>query len=146
MVKYVSSPGSAYEVAVGVTAEEAAELGLVVVEQIYNGTVPSPVYGRYKDAPSGLALGVTVSDDVKTKVVGAGGLTGTAAPATDSVAAAEGSKGNFINPNDPVIHGGTGKDSVHKDGASPPSLDPATDLRDQVDAAVEANKTAAKKK
>lgn len=113
MTKFVSSPGSAYEVAIGVTAAEAAELGLAVVEQSYSTNPPTPVYGRYKDAPDGSALGVTVADNDKTKVVGAGGVSAAAPAATG------GDKGSLLNLNDPVVHGGTGEESVHADGAAP---------------------------
>lgn len=111
-IKFESSPGSAYEVAVGITAKEAAEAGLVVVEWAYSTNPPGPIYGRYKDAPKGHALGITVDDTGGTKVVGAGGP-----PVTP--ASAGGDKGSLVNPNDPVIHGGTGDESVHADNAEP---------------------------
>lgn len=116
MTKFVSSPGSMYEVAIGITAEEAAEQGLVIVEQSYSTNPPTPVFGRYKDAPAGSALGVTVADDKGTKVIGAGGIS---APAAAAAAVGLGQKGALLNINDPVVHGGTGDESVHADGASP---------------------------
>ncbi len=121
MTKFVSSPGSAYEVAIGITAEEAAEQGLVIVEQSHSTNPPTPVYGRYKNAPAGSAMGVTVAKDDSTQVIGAGGVS---APPAAAVGDA-GSKGNLVNPNDPVIHGGTGDESVHADGAAPLADDDA---------------------
>lgn len=112
MTKFVSSPGSAYEVAIGITAQEAQEQGLVVVELSHSTTPPTPVFGRYKDAPSGSALGVTVDDKGGTKVVGAGG-------APFATASAGGDKGLLLNINDPVVHGGTGEQTVHADNAAP---------------------------
>jgi hypothetical protein len=73
MVKFIDSPGSAYEVAIGIAAEEAAQQGLAVVEYSYSTNPPTPIFGRYKDAPKGAALGVTVDDTGGTKVVGGGG-------------------------------------------------------------------------
>lgn len=112
MTKFVSSEGSAYEVALGVTAEEAAKQGLVVVEYSYSTNPPTPIFGRYKDAPKGAALGVTVDDTGGTKVVGAGG------PAF-AAASPGGDKGQLLNTNDPVVHGGTGDETVHADNALP---------------------------
>lgn len=113
MTKFISSPGSAYETAVGVTAEEAREQGLAIVELSYSTRPPTPIFGRYKDAPNGSPLGVTVDDNGnRTKVVGAGG----GAFPTDPL---PGDKGSLLNINDPVVHGGTGDKSVHADGAPP---------------------------
>jgi hypothetical protein len=116
MTKFVSTPGSAYEVALDITAEEAAEQGLVIVEQSHSTNPPTPIFGRYKDAPAGSALGVTVAKEDGTKVVGAGGI---AAPAAVAAADGLGQKGALLNINDPVVHGGTGDESVHADGAAP---------------------------
>lgn len=122
MVKFISSPGSAYEVATGITAEEAAEQGLVVVEQSHSTNPPTPVYGRYKNAPSGHALGVTVAAGEDTKVVGGGSV---ATPTSTSAGDGGGDKGSLVNVNDPVIHGGTGDETVHADNAAPLANDAA---------------------
>jgi hypothetical protein len=122
MTKFVSSDNAAYEVAVGITAEEAQEQGLAVVEYSYSTNPPTPIFGRYKDAPKGAALGVTVDDTGGTKVVGVGG------PAFDA-ASPGGDKGQLLNINDPVVHGGTGDESVHADNAPPLANDAAEQER-----------------
>lgn len=118
MTKFVSSEDSAYEVAVGITPAEAAAQGLAVVEYSYSTNPPTPIFGRYKDAPKGHALGVTVDDTGGTKVVGAGG------PVFAS-ASLGGDKGQLLNINDPVVHGGTGDETVHADNALPLADDAA---------------------
>jgi hypothetical protein len=122
MTKFVSSAGSAYEVAVGITAEEAAAQNLVVVEYSYSTNPPTPIFGRYKDAPKGAALCVTVDDTGGTKVVGAGG------PAF-AAASPGGDKGQLLNINDRVVHGGTGDETVHADNALPLTDDAAEQER-----------------
>jgi hypothetical protein len=112
-LKFTSSPGSAYEVALGVTPQEAADNGLAIVEMNYSTNPPSPVYGRYKDAPKGHPLGVTVASATDTKVIGAGGV-----PAIPPRASG-GDKGDAVNLNDPVVHGGTGDATIHADNAEP---------------------------
>jgi len=118
MTKFFSTPGSAYEVALGVTAQEAQEQRLAVVELSYATIPPTPIFGRYLDAPEGSALGITVDDTVSTKVIGAGGGSFAAAPGG-------GDKGSLLNLNDPVVHGGTGAVSVHADGDEPLKNDAA---------------------
>jgi hypothetical protein len=107
-----TSPDAAYEIAVGVTAEEAAEAKLAVVEQSYSTNPPTPIYGRYLDAPKGHPLGVTVDKPGNTEVIGAGSV-GSPGPSGG------GDKGQLVNLNDPVIHGGTGDESVHADNSPP---------------------------
>lgn len=112
MVKFRDAgDNAAYEIAVGVfDRDEAAKLGLAAVE--VDPTTGAPTaYGRYKNAPDGGPLGITVVSPPDTKVV-AGGDVGTAAPAP------AGNKGDIVNVNDPVIHGGS--DEIHADGAAPP--------------------------
>jgi hypothetical protein len=116
-IKFNSSPGSAYEVAIGITAEEAADAGLAIVELNYSTQPPSPVYGRYKDAPGGHPLGITVASATDTKVIGGGGV-----PAIPP-AATGGNKGDAVNLNDPFVHGGTGDETIHADNAEPPVRD-----------------------
>lgn len=113
MVKFrEASPGAAYEIAVGVyDAEEASKAGLAVVETTAEG-VPT-AYGRYKDAPEGGPLGITVDMPGNTKVVAGG----TAAPSAPSATTA--GKGDILNVNDPFVHGGTGDDTIHADGSAP---------------------------
>jgi hypothetical protein len=116
MVKFRSAgEDAAYEIAEGVTsADEAAKLKLAVVETDPTSGAPT-AYGRYKDAPDGGPLGVTVAKNADTEVIGAGQVSANA----DQPAG--GGKGNLINPDDPVIHGGS--DDIHKDGAAPPVED-----------------------
>jgi hypothetical protein len=132
MVKFRSAgDGAAYEIAVGVhDAEEAAKLKLAVVETDPTTGAPT-AYGRYKDAPDGGPLGITVPKSADSEVIGAG-----------QVSASEtgphgGGKGNLINPDDPVIHGGS--DDIHKDGAEPPVEDLAADEREARDVAEKSN-------
>jgi len=102
---------AAYEIADGVTdQDQAAELGLAAVE--CDPTTGAPTaYGRYKDAPDGGPLGITAPAAPDTEVV-AGGDVGPGGPPS------AGNKGDIVNPNDPVIHGGS--DEIHADGAEPP--------------------------
>lgn len=114
MVKFRDAgPDAAYEVAEGVTAEEAAKLGLAVVENDAFGRPAA--YGRYKDAPKGAALGITVPHDSGTKVIGGGNSI-----PTGDVAASTSGKGHLINPDDPVIH--SDNSDVHADN-SPPQVE-----------------------
>lgn len=120
MVKFRSpGPDAAYEIADGVTdAEEAARLKLAVVEN--NPTTGAPTaYGRYKDAPDGGPLGITVPKASDTEVIGAGQVSANADRPIG------GAKGHLVNPDDPVIHGGS--DKIHKDGAEPPVQDLAAE-------------------
>ncbi len=119
-MRFTSSEGSAYEVAVGTTREEAEKAGLAVVEYAYSTNPPQPIYGRYKDAPAGAPLGITVDRPGDTEVIGGGSL-------GSAPAAAGADKGELVNRNDPFIHGGTGEDSVHADGAEPPARDLAAE-------------------
>lgn len=112
MVKFrKAGDNAAYEIAVDVTdRDEAAKLGLAVVEVDPTSGAPT-AFGRYKNAPGGGPLGITVVEEPDTKVV-AGGDVGPGGPPS------AGNKGDIVNPNDPVIHGGG--DEIHKDGAEPP--------------------------
>jgi hypothetical protein len=112
MVKFrEAGEGAAYEIAEGVTdQDEAAKLGLAVVE--VDPTSGRPIaYGRYKGAPDGGPLGITRDKAPDSEVV-AGGDVGPGGPAP------AGNKGDIINVNDPVIHGGS--DEIHADNAPPP--------------------------
>lgn len=127
MVKYrKAGDNAAYEIADGVTAEEAAKLGLAVVEIDPTSGAPT-AYGRYKDAPDGGPLGITVPEASDAKVIGGGDV---AAPAEPGLT---GGKGDIVNVNDPVIHGGS--DEIHKDGAEPPVEDLAAERRDAAEVA-----------
>src|SRR5205085_12505738 len=109
MVKFRDAgENAAYEIAVGVTdRDEAAKLGLAVVEVDPTSGAPS-AFGRYKDAPDGGPLGVTVAKAGDTEVRPGGGVgPGDAGPGAN--------KGDIVNINDPVIHGGS--DEIHADGA-----------------------------
>ncbi len=104
-----TSKKAAYETVVGnITAEEAQEEGLVIVENNAEGT--APVYGRYLDTVTGAALEV-LRDEDKRKPVAVGGETA-GNPATND-------KGALLNPNDPVVHG-TAEINPHEDGAPAP--------------------------
>lgn len=131
------NPEAAYEIAVGVTAEEAAKLGLAVVE---NDALGRPAaYGRYTDAPDGGPLGITVAAAPADSEVIAGG--DVSAPAN---APGTGPKGSLVNPNDPFVHGGTGDESVHADGAEPPVEDLAAEEREQAKIAQDSVEKASK--
>lgn len=112
MVKFRSAgENAAYEIAEGVSdQDEAAKLGLAVVERDPTSGAPT-AYGRYKDAPKGGPLGVT-SPKISDLEVRPGGNVGPAAEPSGP------NKGDIVNINDPVIHGGS--DEIHKDGAAPP--------------------------
>jgi len=108
MVKYrEASPGAAYEIADGVSAEEAAKLGLAVVE-VDPTSGQAAAYGRYKDAPKGAPQGVTVAKGPETEVVGTGHVAAPApAPETDVP----------TNPDDPVVKTPPGVETIHADNA-----------------------------
>lgn len=132
-IKFRSSPGSAYEIADGVTAQEAADAGLAIVEYAYSTNPPAPIYGRYKDAPDGAALGVTVAANTDTKVIGSGGAPIPPAPV--------GGKGSLVNLNDPVVHGNPSGESVHADNAEPATRDlkaEEDEAREVAEASIEA--------
>jgi hypothetical protein len=142
-IKFTSSPGSAYEVAVGITAEEAADAGLGIVELNYSTNPPATVYGRYKDAPKGGPLGITVAAASDTKVIAGGGV-----PAVVSSAAAGGGKGSAVNLNDPFVHGGTGDETIHADNSEPPVRDIPAELaaeQERSEDSIEAASTKSKK-
>jgi hypothetical protein len=127
MVKFRSAgKGAAYEIADGVTsADEAAKLKLAVVETDPTSGAPT-AYGRYKNAPDGGPLGITVPKNADTKVIGSGQVSaGEPAPGP--------AKGNLVNPDDPVIHGGS--DEIHKDGAAPPVEDLEAERREATEVA-----------
>jgi hypothetical protein len=138
MVKFRKAGDSAaYEIADGVTAEEAAKLGLAVVEIDPTSGAPT-AYGRYKGAPDGGPLGITVPEAADTRVIGGGDV---AAPADN--AAPAGGKGDIVNVNDPVIHGGS--DEIHKDGAEPPVEDLVAERRDAAEVARQSIEKASKR-
>jgi hypothetical protein len=60
-------------------------------------------------------LGITVPKSADTEVIGAGHVS------ASETGPHGGGKGNLVNPDDPVIHGGS--DEIHKDGAEPPVED-----------------------
>jgi hypothetical protein len=136
MVKFRSAGDTAaYEIAHGVfDRDEAAKLGLAVVE--VDPTTGAPTaYGRYKNAPDGGPLGITVVSPPDTEVVAGGDVSpGGPAPA--------GGKGALVNPNDPVIHGGS--DDIHKDGAEPPVEDLAAENREAAEIARQSIEKASK--
>lgn len=139
MVKFRDAgENAAYEIAVGVTdQDEAAKLGLAVVEVDPTSGAPT-AYGRYKDAPDGGPLGVTVAKNPDTEVR-AGGNVGPGGPAPSA-----GDKGDIINPNDPVIHGGS--DEIHADNAPPPVEDLEAERRAAVEQAEQSIEDASKPK
>jgi hypothetical protein len=112
MVKFrKAGDTAAYEIADGVSdRDEAAKLGLAVVEVDPTSGAPT-AYGRYKNAPDGGPLGITAVQPADTEVVAGGDVGSGGAPPA-------GNKGDIINVNDPVIHGGS--DEIHADGAAPP--------------------------
>lgn len=137
MVKFrKAGEHAAYEIADGVTAEEAAKLGLAVVEIDPTSGAPT-AYGRYKGAPDGGPLGITVPEATDTKVIAGGDV---AAPGPAPVG---GGKGNLVNPDDPVIHGGS--DEIHKDGAEPPAEDLAAQERSDAEVARKSIEKASKR-
>lgn len=113
MAKTERNPRSdaAYEVVPGVTAEQAAEQGLAVVEYAVSGSSFAPVYGRYLNTETGASLEQRVYQPGDMVTVPAGGETVATAPAVTT-------KGGLINPNDPVVHG-TANENVHADGTEP---------------------------
>jgi hypothetical protein len=137
MVKYrKAGPHAAYEIAEGVTAEQAADLGLAVVE--VDPTTQAPTaYGRYKGAPDGGPLGITAVQPADTEVI-AGGDVSPPTPVPPG-----GPKGNLVNPDDPVIHGGS--DEIHKDNAPPPVEDLEAERRDAAEIARKSIEKASKK-
>jgi hypothetical protein len=94
-------------------------------------------YGRYKGAPDGGPLGITVPEAADTRVIGGGDV---AAPADRSSC---GRQGHIVNPNDPVIHGGS--DEIHKDGAEPPVEDLVAERRDAAEVARQSIEKASKR-
>lgn len=109
MVKFREPEGgAAYVIAEGVDAEEAAKLGLAVVESRPDGT---PMHwGKYKDAPDGGPLGVTVAKSEDTEVVAGGGVS---APAPAPTTAPQ------TNLDDPVVKTPPGVETIHADNAPP---------------------------
>jgi hypothetical protein len=101
-----TSPKAAYETFPGMTAEEAADNGYVVVET--NGDGGAPIYGRYLNTVTGAAM-ETLADRDERVPVPAGGE-----PLAEPVTA---NKGALINPNDPIVHGQD--HNPHPDGAQP---------------------------
>lgn len=121
MVKLVQPDASAaYKVARDVTtAQEAADLGLVVVELNHSTNPPTPIWGKYI-TKSGAALEITRSKAGDTEVVPASSA-GALTPAST------GDKGALLNPDDPVRHG-LGETNIHEDGAV---ADPVTEASAQ---------------
>lgn len=107
MKGHKSSPDAAYETFPGMSAEEARDKGLVIVET--NGDGAGHVYGRYLNTSTGAAL-ETLRDKDDRQPVAAGG-----AVILDTAVA---SKGSLLNVNDPVVHG-TADNNPHEDGAQP---------------------------
>jgi len=139
MVKFRDAgPKAAYEIAAGVTPEEAAEHGLAVVETDPTTGAPT-AYGRYKKAPDGGPLGITVTGSADDTHVVAGGAAAAPAPGAHSA----GDKGDILNPNDPVIHGGS--DEIHADNAPPPVDTSDEQRREMTDLANESIEDAQKK-
>lgn len=102
-----SSPKAAYETFPGMTAEEAADKGYVVVECGPQGE--SPVYGRYIGTETGAAMETLRQKDDREPVAVGGSVFGVVGSAN---------KGSLVNPNDPVVHG-TSDNNPHEDGAKP---------------------------
>lgn len=114
--KGITTPGSAYETFPGVTAKEATDLKLAVVETAFGGGSEFPVYGRYLNTETGAAVEMTTGVPAETRVVPAGTGAG-------GVSLARGNdKGSLVNQNDPVIHG-TAVEGVHADGSAPLEVD-----------------------
>lgn len=107
MKGHMSSPKAAYETFPGVTAEEAADKGLVIVECGPDGG--TPVYGRYLDTATGAALETLRTKDDREPVAIGGSVFGVVGTAN---------KGSLLNVNDPVVHGTT-DNNPHEDGAQP---------------------------
>lgn len=127
---------AAYEIADGVTdQDQAAELGLAVVEVDPTSGAPS-AYGRYKDAPGDGPLGITSVKSADTEVV-PGGDVGPGSPPSG------GDKGDIVNINDPVIHGGS--DEIHADGAEPPVQNLEADRQAATEVAEQSIEDASKK-
>lgn len=103
--------GAAYRVARGVTAQEAADAGLAVVELNYSTSPPTPIYGAYTDTETGAAVEMTVHQPSETRVVPAGG-------AIAMPTAGVSTKGDLANRNDPIVHGAADAD-IHADGSQP---------------------------
>lgn len=101
------SPSAAYETFPGMTAEEAAEKGYVVVEHGPQGE--SPVYGRYLNTATGAAMETLRAKDDREPVAVGGTVFGVVGSAN---------KGSLLNVNDPVVHG-TADNNPHEDGAEP---------------------------
>jgi hypothetical protein len=107
MNAHKSSPKAAYETFPGMTAEEAADKGFVVVEHGPMGE--SPVYGRYLNTATGAAM-ETLRDKDEREATPTGG--------TVFGAIGQANKGSLLNVNDPVVHG-TADNNPHEDGAQP---------------------------
>jgi hypothetical protein len=109
-----TSENAAYKVAIGATAEDAAKDGLGIVELNFTTNPPSPVYGKYDNAPDDGPIPITVAKAADTEVIG-GGSVGSA-PAPTGV----GDKGSIVNLNDPFVHS---DENIHADGAPAPVRD-----------------------
>lgn len=134
----------AYEIAEGVfTAEEAAKLGLAVVEIDATSHRPT-AFGRYKDAPGGAPLGITRDKSGATEVTG-GGQVG----ANADSAVANNQKGSLVNLDDPFVRTPEGAETIHADGAEPGKVAEEIDdapLRKAAEKSIEeASKTTRKK-
>jgi len=102
-----TSEKAAYKVVPGLTAEQAAEKGYVVVET--NGDGTAPLFGYYIDTVTGAALETLQDRDDRVPVAASGERVG---------AVPMGNKGALLNPDDPVVHG-QGDHNPHEDGAAP---------------------------
>lgn len=130
----------AYEVAEGVSAEEAAELGLAVVEVDATSGRPT-AYGRYKDAPKGAPLGITKDKPGETAIVGGGGV---AAP-VEGAGLGEAAKG-IPGSDDPIARPVPGQETIHADGAAPGKLAKQRDAEDVLSESLKAIEDADAKK
>lgn len=134
----------AYEVAEGVfSAEEAAKLGLAVVEIDPTSQAPT-AYGRYKDAPSGAPLGITRDKPGDTEVTGGGQVSANA-----DRAVVNNQKGSLVNLDDPFVRAPEGVETIHADGSEPGKVAEEIDdapLREAAEKSIEqASKTTRKK-
>lgn len=108
---YDAGEGAAYKVARGISAQEAADAGLAVVELNFSTNPPAPVFGAYTDTQTGAAVEMTVHQPSETRVVPAGGAIASPAPAAAT-------KGGLVNESDPIVHG-AGDADIHADGSAP---------------------------
>lgn len=131
------SDSAAYKVAIGATAEDAAKDGLGIVELNYTTNPPSPIYGRYDNAPDDGPIPVTVAKPADTEVIG-GGSVGPVPPASGA-----GNKGDIVNQNDPFVHPVDGE-NIHADNSPPATVDPEAERAAAVEVAEQSIEDASK--